>query len=90
MGSDAHETVRKTGCECKANRSRMRYADFITQGLPIGSGPVESAAKMIVQARLKRSGMRWKTDGGQRILDLRCFVKLNRWLPMWNAYHDSA
>jgi hypothetical protein len=74
----------------KKHRSRMRYAEFLARGLPIGSGPVESAAKNIVQARLKRSGMRWSRDGGQHVLDLRTFLKSNRWEPMWNTLLRAA
>lgn len=72
------------------HRDRMRYTDFIAQGLPIGSGPVESAAKNIVQARLKRSGMRWSHDGGQHVLDLRAFLKSGRWESMWSTVARAA
>lgn len=68
----------------------MRYAEFIARGLPIGSGPVESAAKTIVQARLKRSGMRWSRDGGQHVLDLRTLLKSERWAPMWSTLKKAA
>jgi hypothetical protein len=57
------------------NRDRMRYAEFIALGLPIGSGPVEYACENIVNARLKRSGMRWSKDGGQNVLNLRVHLK---------------
>jgi hypothetical protein len=72
------------------HRQRMRYATFIARGLPIGSGPVEAAAKNIVQARLKRSGMRWSRDGGQHVLDLRCYLKSNRWQVMWDTLTRAA
>lgn len=72
------------------HRDRMRYAEFIARGLPIGSGPVESAAKNIVQARLKRSGMRWSRDGGQHVVDLRAYLKSDRWEPMWNTITNAA
>ena len=57
------------------NQARMTYADFRRRGLPIGSGPVEAACKTIVKTRLCRSGMRWSRKGGQRIIDLRTYVK---------------
>ncbi|MFT4515234.1 MAG: hypothetical protein ACI91B_003948 [Planctomycetota bacterium] len=47
----------------RLHRTRMCYPDFVAMGLPIGSGNVESAAKNIVQARLKRSCMRWSRHG---------------------------
>lgn len=68
------------------NKDRMSYADFRRRGLPIGSGPVEAACKTLVKHRLCRSGQRWSTDGGQRILDLRTYVKSNRWDAFWNEY----
>jgi hypothetical protein len=74
----------------RIHRERMRYKDFIARGLPIGSGPVESAAKNIVQARLKRSGMRWSRDGGQHVLDLRTLLKSGRWEPMWTTLEKAA
>lgn len=74
----------------RKNTERMRYVTFLAMGLPIGSGPVESAAKNIVQARLKRSGMRWSRDGGQHVLDLRTYLKSGRWEPMWAALQKAA
>jgi len=53
------------------NRPRMRYPEFRAQGLPIGSGAVESAAKHLVQQRMKRPGCRWSGAGGQAMVVLR-------------------
>jgi len=71
------------------NRNRMAYADFRRRGLPIGSGPVEAACKTLIKARLCQSGMRWTTHGGQNILDLRTYVKSNRWDAMWEVYKQA-
>jgi hypothetical protein len=70
----------------RRNKHRMTYADFRSRGLPIGSGPVEAACKSIVKTRLCRSGMRWSREGGQRILNLRCYAKSGLWNEFWNAY----
>ncbi len=81
------------GDDDESNRChRMRYAEFIARGLPIGSGPVESAAKNrnIVLARLKRSGVRWSRDGGQHVHDLRVYLKSGRWEPMWYTMVTAA
>jgi hypothetical protein len=40
-------------------------------GLPIGTGPVESAGKHLVQLRLKRPGARWSEPGAHALLALR-------------------
>lgn len=74
----------------RMHRERMRYADFVARGLPIGSGPVEAAAKNIVQARFKRSGMRWTHGGGQHVMDLRTYLKSRRWETMWTTLKAAA
>ncbi len=72
------------------HHNKMRYAECLAQGLPIGTGPVESAAKDIVQARLKRSGMRWSRPGGQTILELRAHLKFGPWDVMWSTLKATA
>ncbi len=64
----------------------MTYADFRKRGLPVGSGPVEAACKSVVKTRMCRSGMRWSREGGQKILNLRVFVKSDRWDSFWENY----
>jgi hypothetical protein len=70
----------------KRNNRLMTYADFREKGFPIGSGPVEAAAKVLVKQRLCRSGMRWSRSGGQHVLTLRAYMKSGTWDEMWNAY----
>jgi hypothetical protein len=55
----------------RSNTERMRYPTYLEQGLPIGSGAVESAAKHLVQQRMERAGMRWSDLGARAILHLR-------------------
>ena len=70
------------------NASRMTYAQFRRRGLPIGSGPVEAACKTLIKQRLCQSGMRWSSEGGQAILDLRAYIKSGRWNSMWKHYNE--
>ncbi|MBD3420525.1 MAG: hypothetical protein GF398_10445 [Chitinivibrionales bacterium] len=72
------------------NHARMNYSCLRRQNLPISSGPVEAACKSIVKSRMCRSGMRWSRSGGQKILDIRTFVKSNRWNAAWNCYKSYA
>jgi hypothetical protein len=67
----------------RRHRHRMRYASFARRKLPIGSGLVEAACKTLVTQRLKRSGMRWRTDGGQAILTLRAIEQSGRFDRAW-------
>jgi hypothetical protein len=61
------------------NRHRMRYAKFRRDGYPVGSGTVESACKVVVEARMKQAGMRWSRGGAQAMLALRSTILSNRW-----------
>ncbi|HEY5456377.1 MAG TPA: hypothetical protein VIJ96_12985 [Acidothermaceae bacterium] len=67
----------------RRHRQRMRYARFARRKLPIGSGLIEAACKTLVTQRLKRSGMRWRTDGGQAILTLRALEQSGRFDRAW-------
>lgn len=61
----------------RARREQMAYEAYEQEGLPIGSGAVESTCKQMVTARLKQAGMRWSEAGVDAMLALRGYV-LNR------------
>jgi hypothetical protein len=67
----------------RKHRSRMRYATWRAACLPIGSGVVEAACKTLATQRMKRSGMRWKHEGGQAILTFRALVQSERFDRAW-------
>jgi hypothetical protein len=67
----------------------MRYASLARRHLPIGSGIVEAACKTLVTQRLKRSGMRWRHDGGQAILNLRGFEQSARFDRAWSLIANT-
>lgn len=79
------ETIRKQLTYFRNQRHRMHYADYLRQGLPIGSGVVEAACKTLVTQRMKCSGMAWKQTGGQAILTLRSLIQSDRWPNAWDA-----
>lgn len=83
------ETIRKGLRYFTRNRSRMDYAEYRRQGLPIGSGVVEAACKTLVGQRLKRAGMRWSIDGGQSVLNLRALVLSRRWDAFWKCHEQT-
>ena len=67
----------------------IRYADFRARGLPIGSGIVESANKLVVEARLKGAGMRWGRANVNPMLALRNAVcSEGRWSETWTLLHS--
>ncbi len=76
------------------NRHRMQYATARANHLPIGSGVTEAACKTLVTQRLKCSGMRWKTQGGQGVLTIRGLIQSNRfdsgWQLLSNTYRQEV
>jgi hypothetical protein len=77
------QAIHKALAYFREHRQRMRYGDLRAQNLPIGSGVVEAACKTLVSQRLKRSGMRWRTAGGQAILTFRALCQSERFERAW-------
>ena len=64
--------------------TQVQYPQFQAQGLPIGSGCVESGHKVVTQARLKGPGMHWAPDNVNPLLALRCALLNGRWAERWD------
>jgi hypothetical protein len=67
----------------KKREAQMQYPTFQTQGWPIGSGAVESANKLVVQARMKGAGMHWADEHVNPMLALRNILCSRRWREDW-------
>ena len=80
----AGEEVRKAIGYFTTNAERMRYANFRSQGLFVGSGVVEAGCKSM-GLRLKQSGMRWTVAGANAIIALRCCQLSGRWEEFWET-----
>lgn len=63
--------------------AHMEYPAFQAAGWPIGDGAVESGNKLVVEARLKGSGMHWARDHVNSMLALRNIVCSDRWDEAW-------
>lgn len=63
--------------------AHLQYPRYQLQGLPIGSGAVESGNKLVVQARLKGAGMHWAQSHVNPMLALRNVVCSDRWAEAW-------
>lgn len=63
--------------------AHMQYPAFRVAGWPIGDGAVESANKLVVEARLKGSGMHWARRHVNPMLALRNIVCSDRWDEAW-------
>ena len=72
----------------------MRYSDFKSVHIPLGSGVTEAACKTVFTQRLKSSGMRWSHEGAKTILTLRTILLSKSWALTYkdalkNAYPDN-
>jgi hypothetical protein len=65
-------------------RQQLRYAAFVAQGYPIGSGAVESGNKLVTEARLKGAGMHWASEHVNPLVALRTAVCADRWDEAWD------
>jgi hypothetical protein len=62
---------------------QLQYPSFRAAGYPIGSGLVEGANKVVVEDRLKGSGMHWAPASVDPMLALRTVVCADRWDEAW-------
>jgi len=67
----------------RQHAEHMQYAAYTAAGLPIGSGVTEAGCKELLKARFCRSGMRWKRDTGDAILQLRALRLSAQWDSFW-------
>lgn len=65
------------------NRSRMRYPKFREQDFCTSTGVLEAGCKVVIGARLKRSGMHWSVSGANAIIALRCSKLSGRFEDFW-------
>jgi hypothetical protein len=73
-------------------RKRIRFLDYVRyrrSHLPIGSGVTEAACKTVFTQRLKQSGMTWKAESGQWIVDLRLIHLSGTWSEVYRRYLQS-
>lgn len=70
--------------------ARMQYKMFVENGYQIGSGVIESACKHVVGQRCKQAAMRWKEEGINAVLSLRCLWKNKAWDRYWDQLPLAA
>ena len=61
------------------NRHRLRFNTARRRRLPMGSGPMESAIRRVVNLRLKGAGIFWHESNADAMLLLRSYYKAGRW-----------
>lgn len=64
-------------------RENIRYVEFKAAHWPIGSGPGEAAHKVVIQSRMKGTGMRWHVNNIDRMAAMRNLICNERWDSDW-------
>jgi hypothetical protein len=68
---------------------QTRYARYVENGIPIGSGTTGAACKTLVKQRLCCSGMCWTAEGAQIVLSLRALALTeSRWEQFWQKINQ--
>ena len=73
-----------------ARADHLNYRQALAQGLPIGSGGIESAHRCIAQQRLKRSGAWWRVEHAEAMLALRIIRINGDWDAYWTALAQQS
>lgn len=82
-----HETLRINVAYFEKRQAQLQYPAFQQAGWPIGSGMVESANKLVVEARLKGAGMHWAPGHVNPMVALRNLACSDCWPSVWPAIH---
>jgi hypothetical protein len=61
------------------NKNKIDYAEYKRRGYYIGSGPIESGNKTVVQKRCKQVGMRWNEGNTQERVTLKAKEESGNW-----------
>jgi len=88
-GKKKQEAQQKIVTYYKNNEHRMLYKTYRDRGLLIGSGPIESAHRFVLQKRMKQSGQKWTKKGGQAIANLRVVYLNNQWDRVINLINKA-
>lgn len=86
LGATRQANFQKAYRYIQTRTAYLKYHDYQSVHIPIGSGVTEAACKTVYTQRLKLSGMRWSPEGAQRILTLRTILLSGTWE---STYSDS-
>ena len=88
--ADDQAPVRRCHRYLSARRNHLNYRDALANDLPIGSGEIESAHRLIAQQRLKLPGAWWRVDHAEYMLALRITRQNGDWATYWATLGKTA
>ncbi len=78
------EEIRQVIVYYRNHKNKMNYSRQLKNNLPIGSGVIEAACKVLIKQRMCLSGSRWKEQGASAVLALRALkISKGRWDQFW-------
>ena len=80
---DHIEAINKEQAYFTKRLNMLHYVEFKSAQWPIGSGSGEAAHKVVIQARMKRAGMRWHPNNINPMAALRNLICNDRWQSDW-------
>ncbi len=87
---DAKAPVRAAFRYLDNRPNHLDYKGAIADGLPIGSGEIESAHRYVIQNRLKRAGSWWSIEKAEAMLALRVLRANHNWQAYWQNLQSST
>lgn len=82
--------VRRCHRYLSQRQDQLDYEGAIRQGLPIGSGEIESAHRYLIQKRLKLPGAWWLAANAESMLALRVNRANSEWQGYWSTTYRYA
>jgi hypothetical protein len=89
ISTETKEEIRKLIGYLKNHADKLGYQKCRDEGIPIGSGGIESANKYISHVRLKLSGAWWLEENGNAMLRIRCAIYNGTFDKVFKRYVET-
>lgn len=91
LTQDERDNVDKACNYFLNNKDRMRYDEYLADGLPIASGSAEGACGHLVKDRMEITGATWNVDedGAEAVLRIRALDKSGDWDEYWKFHMEQ-
>jgi hypothetical protein len=86
LSSSARKALDEAVEYLRKNSTRIHYAAFLADGLPIATGVIEGACRYLVQDRLGITGARWGLAEAEAVLKLRALRTSGDWDAYWSFH----
>ena len=67
----------------------LRYADALSDGLPIATGVIEGTCRHLIKDRMDITGARWGLTGAESVLRLRALKQSGDFEDYWNFHVEQ-